>query len=312
MLQQTQVVTVVPYFERWLRELPGWRELARASEEQVLRLWEGLGYYHRARRLQLLAQTVMERFGGEIPSSREELEKLPGLGPYTAAAVAAIAFNQPELPIDGNIRRVLARFGADGAKASRAQDEHFRQLVAPELRAPDRPRQLVQALMELGALVCKPRQPECRACPLRQNCRALAQGHPERYPAKKVALAPRPLHISFCWAVNDDSCVLLRQRPEKGRFPGHFEPPLVEAPGARESQNLLAELLGSQPRTLAPFRRDFTTYRVTWHPHVLEFSGGPLDGYEWVFLELALKLNLVPVLARHLRELAASRRLQSR
>ncbi len=184
MLQQTRVETVIPYYERFLARLPDVAALAEAELEDVYALWAGLGYYSRARNLSKAAQAVVERFGGEIPADVEALRSLPGIGRYTAGAVASIAFDRPEPVVDGNVERVLARrFGLRGPVKEPATARRIWEEAGRLARGP-RPGDLNQALMELGASVCTPRAPACDRCPLSSGCVAYAAGDVERIPAK--------------------------------------------------------------------------------------------------------------------------------
>jgi A/G-specific adenine glycosylase len=177
MLQQTRVETVIPYYRRFLRRFPDPASLARAPEEQVLALWSGLGYYRRARSLRAAARELVERHGGRLPEDPRALRRLPGIGRYTAGAIASIAFGRPEPVLDGNVRRVLARLvGTERGLWS----------VAQELADGPDPGDLNQALMELGALVCSPRDPACATCPLEESCRARAEGRIDSLPAPRA------------------------------------------------------------------------------------------------------------------------------
>jgi A/G-specific adenine glycosylase len=206
MLQQTQVKTVIPYFERWLAELPDIKSLCSAPQDQLLRLWSGLGYYSRATRLQLAARQIQERFPRGWPSNPQEWLELPGVGRYTAGAVCSIAFNQPTPIVDGNIDRVLSRL--HGLSEPRESKEHQERLwlLANDLvlsstslhnlggrRASD----LNQSLMELGAVTCTPRNPECPKCPVHTFCRAFLAGDPTAYPApkKRPTQLKKSLHV---------------------------------------------------------------------------------------------------------------------
>ena len=192
MLQQTRVEAVIPYYERWLRRFPGWEALADAGEDEVLRAWTGLGYYRRARNLHRAARIVRERYGGELPEDSEALKRLPGVGEYTAGAVASIAFGRAVPAVDGNVKRVLCRlFDLEAPTAARLREK------AAALVDPGRPGDFNEALMELGATVCTPRSPGCGGCPVRGWCRARAAGtvaeRPARRPRGKV---PRVEHVA--------------------------------------------------------------------------------------------------------------------
>jgi len=189
MLQQTQVVTVIPYYERWLKLFPTWQALAGAGETAVIKAWEGLGYYRRARNLQALAKAVVSE-SGTLPRSSEGLLALPGIGPYTAAAVGSIAFGLPLAVLDGNVMRVLARLLAMREDISRPQTRAKLQEIADEFLDRNDPSTHNQAMMELGATVCLPRRPMCLICPLREDCRG--RDRAEELPVKsRVAQVKR-------------------------------------------------------------------------------------------------------------------------
>src|SRR5579871_5389998 len=181
MLQQTQVATVLPYYARWMKRFPDWAALARAEEEAVIKAWEGLGYYRRARNLHALAKAVVAR-GGELPREEEGLRALPGIGPYTAAAIASIAFDLPLAVLDGNVMRVLARLLACRGDLARPATRLLLQAVADAFLDQADPSTHNQAMMELGATVCVPRKPLCLLCPLKQDC--LGRPRAEEYPVK--------------------------------------------------------------------------------------------------------------------------------
>ncbi len=238
MLQQTRVEAVLPYFERFIARFPTVAELAAAPLEEVLAAWSGLGYYRRARSLHEAARTIVERHGGVFPSSSEALLALPGIGPYTAGAVASIAFDQPEPLVDGNVARVLSRLFAidtpqESAAFRAATWGHARLLVA-ELGgrgAGD----WNQALMELGALVCVPREPRCLACPVRAHCRAHARGLVDELPLPKRRSAAIEVELHVALVRSGDGWLVGRR--SGGRMEGLWELPTIEPAGAR----LLAE-----------------------------------------------------------------------
>ncbi|NNM33942.1 MAG: A/G-specific adenine glycosylase, partial [Gemmatimonadetes bacterium] len=180
MLQQTRVETVIPYYRRWLERFPDLEALAQAEIDDVLLEWEGLGYYRRARNLQAGAMLVRDRYGGQVPDTVSELRALPGVGEYTAGAIASIAFNEPVPAVDGNVKRVLARILDELAPSGSALRSLAKRLVDPK-----RPGDWNQALMDLGATVCSPRRPLCERCPLSPWCRARAAGTQEERPAAK-------------------------------------------------------------------------------------------------------------------------------
>jgi A/G-specific adenine glycosylase len=185
MLQQTRVAAVIPYYERFLAHFPKVRALAEAPQEEVLRLWSGLGYYSRARNLQKAAQQIVARHGGEFPKEEKAAMALSGVGPYTGAAILSIAFNAKHAVLDGNVARVLARLGAVRGDLRESRRWQSLQTTAQELLDPKAPGDWNQAMMELGAMVCTPRAPQCLLCPVAKFCRARQSGDPESFPQKR-------------------------------------------------------------------------------------------------------------------------------
>ena len=199
MLQQTQVATVMPYFERFMKLFPSVHALARADEERVLGAWQGLGYYTRGRNLHSAARIVVETHGGKIPRTAEALRSLPGIGPYTAAAIASIAFGERIPVIDGNVQRVVARMlRLDADIASSKAMDAIAQWLAPMIAAADVPGDFNQAMMELGALVCTPRDSQCTTCPWKRQCKALQKNDVASYPKKAKAKTVPTRHRNVC------------------------------------------------------------------------------------------------------------------
>jgi A/G-specific adenine glycosylase len=223
MLQQTTVATVGPYFDRFVARWPDIGALAAASLDEVLHLWQGLGYYARARNLHACARAVVERHGGRFPADPAQLRALPGIGDYSAAAIAAIAFGHPLAAVDGNVERVVARLFAVGEPLPDAKPR-LRALAASLVPA-DRAGDFAQAMMDLGATLCAPRRPRCVLCPWRGDCAAAAAGIAEQLPAR-VAPPERPLRrgVAF-WLSRPDGAVMLRRRPDKGLLGGMIELP---------------------------------------------------------------------------------------
>ena len=222
MLQQTRVETVKRYYGRWLERFPDSATLAAADEESVLKMWEGLGYYRRARNLHATARAVRERPDRTLPTSAAELRGLPGLGEYTAGAVASIAFGEPVPAVDGNVRRVLARlFDEEDPRPAWLRDR------AAGLVDPARPGDFNQALMELGAPVCTPRAPSCERCPVAAHCRARKRGTVPERPGKKRRAAPREvdLVVAVC---ERDGVLLMQKRPAGGLLGGLWAFPARE------------------------------------------------------------------------------------
>ena len=233
MLQQTRVDTVIPYYERFMRRFPTIKDLAEAPEEEVLKLWEGLGYYSRARNLQAGARQVVERHGGVVPDDKAALSALRGIGPYTAGAILSIAFGKPEPAVDGNVMRVLSRYFLledDVAKPSaRARIERLAASFIPAGQAGD----FNQAVMELGALVCTPKSPGCLLCPVLARCAGRAAGRERELPVKSKQKPPRPeLRLAALVEGRGRHAgkVLVRRRPDSGLLARMWELPHVLAP----------------------------------------------------------------------------------
>jgi A/G-specific adenine glycosylase len=226
MLQQTRVETVIPYYKEWMRRFPNVDALASAPEEEVLRVWQGLGYYSRARNLHGAARMVKESLGGKLPTSSSELQALPGVGDYTAGAVASIAFGEVVPAVDGNVRRVLSRLFD-------LPDPGLPELrgLAGTLVDPVRPGDFNQALMELGALVCTPRAPRCESCPFEDICLARERGTEAQRPMRKDKRPVPVVEIAVVVAIAgaaDTPRLLLRKRPGEGLLAGMWEFPGVE------------------------------------------------------------------------------------
>lgn len=269
MLQQTTVATVIPYFHRFTQRFPDINALAAAAEEDVLALWAGLGYYARARNLVAAARAVAAR--GGFPRDLAGLRALPGIGPYTAAAIGAIAFGAASLPVDGNVLRVLVRHFAiaDPLPGARAAILARAAALARDAAFRARPGDAVQALFDLGAGVCMPGRPDCALCPLAGNCRGLAAGLAAELP-RKSAKPPRPERFGAqFWLVDAADQVLLRRRPRNGLLGG-----MVELPGTpwRAAPYSPAEALALAPmaadwRAAGAVRHVFTHFALTLEVH---------------------------------------------
>jgi A/G-specific adenine glycosylase len=293
MLQQTRVAAVLPYYERWMVAFPTVESLALAPERQVLKSWEGLGYYSRARNLHLAAREVVDRFGGRVPSDPQAFRSLPGVGPYTAAAVLSIAFGAGLPVVDGNVIRVLSRLTALRADPRRAPAARALEELAGVLLPAGAASLHNQAMMELGALLCTPRSPACPACPLSDACRAAVSGQPEAYPPRR-ATPPIPHHHVALGLVFDAGRVLIDQRPYGGLLGGLWEFPggKVE-PGESPAEALARELreeLGLEVATGAPLPtvdHAYTHLKVTLHPFLcrlvaMEPRVGEGRPYRWI------------------------------
>lgn len=297
MLQQTRVDTVKAYFRRFMGELPTVRALAEASEETVLTLWSGLGYYSRARNLHAAAGEIVARYGGEFPREAEAVRSLPGIGPYTAGAIRSIAFGQQAAILDGNVIRVLARLRALAELPDSAAGKRLYWSLAEALVPPARPQNedesenenesgaavendpgdFNQALMELGATVCVPQRPVCLVCPLADLCTARRLGDPEDFPPKKAAREV-PVVEAVTLVLRDRGRVLLCRRPSLGLWGGLWEPPTLELlPGESAEAGLgrlITERLGrafpmEQRIELAPFVHVLSHREMRFRPFLI-------------------------------------------
>ena len=235
MLQQTQVNTVIPYFQRFIVKFPDLKTLASSDLLEVLKLWEGLGYYARARNFHKAAQAIMEKHDGKVPKDRETFMALPGVGDYIAAAVLSIAFDRPLAVVDGNVKRVLARLFEMDAPVNLSSSYKEFQSTANQLLDEKDPGMFNQAVMELGALVCKPAAPDCDNCPLAKWCLALKHQHVDAFPVRKVK-PPVPHHAMVIGVVFKRGKVLIVRRPEDKMLGG-----LWEFPGGRRLSKESAE-----------------------------------------------------------------------
>ena len=293
MLQQTRVEVVIPYFKRWMDRFPGVRELADASEQEVLSLWEGLGYYSRARNLYKAARIVVEEYEGELPHDLASLRKLTGIGRYTAGAIASMAFGLDVPTLDGNLRRVFARVFDVAEPADAPPGEEILWALAERNLPKGHAGDYNQALMDLGASLCLPRNPACLLCPLRDLCKARAIGIQEQRPVLKPK-ADVPHYTVTAAVLRRDGKVLLAKRPSKGLLGGLWEFPGgkvekgegLEACLAREIQ----EELGTEIRVGEPFgvyQHAYTHFRITLHAFLCGLTGGeprPVEAAElaWV------------------------------
>jgi A/G-specific adenine glycosylase len=293
MLQQTQVKTVLPYFGRWMAELPDWAALAAASEARVLKLWEGLGYYSRARRLRQLARELAAL--PEIPRGPAAWRELPGIGPYTAAAITSIAFGAPAACVDGNVVRILARLTADGTpfrdgvEAAKAFTP-----LADRLVSPTAPGDHNQAMMELGATVCLRQNPICPECPVRGFCAGERRGRPSRYPR----LAPKIVEqhsVVRLWCERRGALLLHRTAKGRKRLAGLYELPAAAQAG-------LAAAEAESGPLLARRRRSITRFRILESIHAAPAPRGRLRaGLAWVRLD---RLDSIVLSGPHRRWIA--------
>ena len=296
MLQQTRAQTVIPYYERFLARFPDAKALAEAQEADVLACWSGLGYYSRARNLQRAARQIAD--AGAFPADYDRIRLLPGVGPYTAAAVASIAFDIPHAVLDGNVMRVIARLRGDGADIRSSRTRTRFQQIADELLDRRQPARFNQAVMELGATICLPRAPRCAQCPVAMFCEAAKTARQHEFPVKGKRLAALKISVRLA-LVEKHGAVLMRQRPaEESLMPGFWELPAPEdLAGWRE-----AESLGS-------FRHTITHHHYTVTVLHGKISHAPA-GFEWRRRDALEAIPLTTISRKALR-LLASRSVKS-
>jgi A/G-specific adenine glycosylase len=281
MLQQTRMQTVLDYYRRWMELFPSLEVLAQADLQQVLQVWEGLGYYTRARNLHRAAQVVMEQYGGVIATERKALERLPGIGRYTAAMIASVAYGKDEAALDGNIRRVYARLFNLEEPLGTTTAEKTLWAMAEELLPPGRAGDYNQALMDFGSAVCTPQTPACDTCPLNDLCAAYRLGvvaeRPLRQPKKDL---PRR-NVAAAIIEREDGRILLAQRPTQGLYGGLWEfPGGKQEPGEVLPQTLqreIAEELGARILVGTPFgvyEHTLTHFHMTLHAFLCHFVDG--------------------------------------
>lgn len=280
MLQQTRVDQAMPYFHRFMERFPTVYDLAEADQQEVLKVWEGLGYYSRARNLHHASKTVVNSFDGKIPDNREDIKKLKGVGPYTASAVLSIAYSKPHAVVDGNVIRVLTRYLGIEDDVRSTKTKNTIQEAADELIDKDRPGDFNQAMMELGATVCTPANPECEQCPIRVDCVAWStlktDAIPYKSPAKK-----RPHHQIGVGIIKKKDEVLIALRPEDAMLGG-----LWEFPGGKQKEDEdikrtvvreLKEELGVDVVVSKPFMKldhAYSHFKITLHAYICELKKG--------------------------------------
>ncbi len=267
MLQQTQVVTAIPYFEKFMERFPTPAALASANLSEVLVLWSGLGYYSRARNLHRGAQYLMEMHEGRFPTERKEALAVPGVGPYTAGAVLSIAYNLPEAIVDGNVQRVFSRFFAlrDSLESKQAHT-FFWNKAALWVEASANPREFNQGLMELGATVCTKAQPRCEACPLSEGCEAKRAGEQLRYPVRKARRKAEHLFWASLVHQKKDK-ILLKQNGDGEWWPGLWDFPHLEG---KSAEGLIKTVEGRKHfKALDPEVHTVTHHRIHVFPYVV-------------------------------------------
>ena len=267
MLQQTRIEAVIPYYRRFLREFPTVEALAGAEDERLMKLWEGLGYYSRARNLKKAAALLTERYGGALPQKAEELKKLPGIGDYTAGAIASIAYGQPEPAVDGNVLRVMTRLLADDGDIMQADTKkRITALLRQSYPSGKDAALLTEGLMELGETLCIPKGvPDCAQCPLREHCLAHQSGREEQFPVRTPPKARRAEERTVFLLCNKGRYAI-RRRPERGLLAGLWEFPNCEGKLSAEEAAARAESLGLTVTACAPCAAHTHVFtHVEWH-----------------------------------------------
>ena len=291
MLQQTTVVTVAPYFEKFITKWPTVHDLAKASQDEVMHEWAGLGYYARARNLHKCAQMVSAELDGAFPQDQEGLEKLPGIGEYTSAAVRAIAFGRTANVVDGNIERIMARLYAVMKPLPDCKAELKRLAGALSEGREDRPGDYAQSLMDLGAGICTPKSPKCALCPVNDLCQAYAQGMAEDLPVRKVKKAKPQKHGYVYWVSNSDGEISFERRDDSEMLGGMLGLPTSE-------WVLSSEKIKKWPKSVDKrqfITHSFTHFDLKLHIYSLKFKKGmksPQNNPIWVSLSEIEDLGL--------------------
>jgi len=287
MLQQTQVTTVIPYYEKFSKSFPTIRHLAKADLSEVLKVWEGLGYYSRARNLHLASQRVINHFKGKIPDNLKGLLSLPGIGRSTAGAILSFAYNKEAPILDGNIKRVLSRLFA--ISGSKARTEKILWGISESLIPKGHSNPFNQALMDLGAMICIPKDPQCPRCPLIHLCKAKVSGTPERYPSK-VAKKKIPHITALSAVIQKDGRVLLNQRPPAGLLGGLWEFPNWKIEEKERSRlrlrlrNHIKKEMGMNvevKESIGVFKQTYSHFKLTLHTYYCQVKGNGKKG-KWI------------------------------
>jgi len=296
MLQQTQVNTVLPYYRKFFKKFPRLKHLARSKLQDVLKVWEGLGYYGRARNLHRAANVVLEKYNGTVPNTWEEFRQLPGVGDYIAAAVLSIAFGSSYPVVEGNVKRVLARMFLIDAPVNKSNPNKIFKEAAGRLLESQIPGIFNQAMMELGALICKPKDPLCTNCPIQQFCQACQTGKVKEYP-QKIKTHPTPVHHIVVGVVVKNKRVLITQRKTEGLLGGLWEFPggkvrkgeSAEAACIREIKEEV-NLQISIDRYVTRVRHAYTHFRIVMDVFLCKYISGrvKLNGpvaHSWIMLD---------------------------
>ena len=301
MLQQTQVATVIPYYQKFLKSFPTIHHLAKSDLSKVLKVWEGLGYYSRARNLHQASKIIANHSNGKIPDKLKDLLNLPGIGRYTAGAILSIAYNKKAPILDGNVKRVLSRLFVVSGNPKKT--EEFLWPLSESLIPKGSPGAFNQALMDLGSMTCTPKNPNCLSCPLKNLCQGYLSGKPESYPLRSVK--KKVPHIEAIAAViQKHGKVLLRQRPPKGLLGGLWEFPNWPIDGKKDLKEYLRLKVKSDfglkvkcKENLGPFKQTYSHFKLTLHVFKCDALEGRGKG-KWVSIK---KLDRLPMSRIHRR-----------
>lgn len=299
MLQQTRASVVIPYFERWMELFPDCRVLAQASIEEVIKAWEGLGYYGRARNLHEAARQIVSQYSGKIPSKREQLEKIKGLGPYMVNAILSFAFHQRAAAVDGNVVRVISRHFLVEEDVNRSAAKKKIQLLSDQILDSQKPWITAEALIELGATLCQPK-PLCASCPIQKTCRALKENRAEGLPVKTKDIPITILTRSVA-VIEDKNFILLRKEARGKVMADLYEFPYFEGLARPIPQHLSAiwGLDTTFVKSLPFVKHSFTRYQAHLFPIYLRaYEQKEIEGYQWVSLD---EISRLPFSSGHRR-----------
>ncbi|MFD1031371.1 A/G-specific adenine glycosylase [Metaplanococcus flavidus] len=298
MLQQTRVDTVIPYYKRFVEKFPTLHDLAMADEEVLLKQWEGLGYYSRARNLQAGVREVAEKYGGKVPGSRKEILALKGVGPYTAGAVLSIAYGLPEHAVDGNVMRVLSRILLIDEDIAKPKTRKVFEEAVTALISHEDPSAFNQGLMELGALVCTPTSPKCLLCPVREHCAAFNEGRQHELPVKTKAKTNKGVNYAMV-AIRSGESLLMEKRPSTGLLANMWQFPLLEiaesigAPGVEERLSEQFKGTVEKAEKITSFKHVFS--HLTWNVDGFIAKGVNLEIPENMKWVNAAEMDLLPI-----------------
>ncbi|CAM3213746.1 A/G-specific adenine glycosylase [Filibacter tadaridae] len=282
MLQQTRVDTVIPYYERFIARFPTMESLVEADESDLLKMWEGLGYYSRVRNLQSGVKEVVENYGSEVPASRKEISELKGIGPYTAGAILSIAFGLPEHAVDGNVMRVISRLLLIDDDIAIPRTKRIFENVIMDLIDQEDPSSFNQGLMELGATICTPK-PKCLLCPVREFCLAFNEGRQEEFPVKTKKVKMKVVPVASFAMRNEKNEWLLRKRSEKGLLANLWEFPMIELASLQTPKELARVECDIELTELLSFKHVFShlTWDLTCYTGLIQGDHKIPDGYHF-------------------------------